>query len=106
MLHAHEFCLTVISHASFSEREGDWGSQGMFMPGMVKKDREREKSHAGHATQSSIGIVLLGMKMSEMSCKKVQIRLCLRNSPSYLKKNILYLTKFMPDTKSYAIDPN
>ena len=43
LLHAHEYCLTIISHTSFSEREGDWDWHGMFMPGMVKKDRERER---------------------------------------------------------------
>ena len=40
------------------------------MPGMVKKDRERERSHVGHACQPSIMIVMPGMKMNEMSCKK------------------------------------
>ena len=44
------------------------------MPGMVKKDTEREretqKSHAGHATQNRTGIVMPGMKMNEMSRKK------------------------------------
>ena len=44
--------------------------------GTVKKDRERERereregSHAGHACQPSIRIVMPGMKMNEMSCKK------------------------------------
>ena len=41
-------CSGVLSRAyitaSFSEREGDWGSHGMFMPGMVKKDTEKENS--------------------------------------------------------------
>ena len=34
--------LTLKSQALFSQRDGDWGLHGMFMPGMVKKDRERE----------------------------------------------------------------
>ena len=65
-----------MSHASFSERERDWGSHGMFMPGMVKKDteREKEKRHAGHATQNRTGIVMPGMKMNEMSRKKRAIK--------------------------------
>ena len=41
-LHAHEYCLTLKSQALFSQRDGDWGLHGMFMPGMVKKDRETE----------------------------------------------------------------
>ena len=61
-----------MSYVSFSEREGDWGSHRMFMPGMVKKDtdRQKEKRHAGHATQNRTGIVIPGMKMNEMSRKK------------------------------------
>ena len=60
-----------------------WVSHGMFLLGMVKGERggrgeerereregEREKSHAGHAIQTRIGIVMPGMKMDEMSCKK------------------------------------
>ena len=45
------------------------------MPGMVKKDteREKEKRHAGHATQNRTGIVMPGMKMNEMSRKKSAI---------------------------------
>ena len=45
-----------------------WVLHGMFMPGMVK--REREKSHAGHVSRTRIGIVIPGTKMDEMSCKK------------------------------------
>ena len=66
-------CSWILSHnyitASFSEREGDWGSHGMFMPAWWKKI-ERERSHVGHACQPSIRIVMPGMKMNEMSCKK------------------------------------
>ena len=40
------------------------------MPGMVKKERERERSHVGHACQPSIRIVMPGMKMNEISCRK------------------------------------
>ena len=40
------------------------------MPGMVKKDRERDRSHVGHACQPRIRIVMPGMKMNKMSCKK------------------------------------
>ena len=42
LLHTHEYCLTLKSQALFSQRDGDWGLHGMFMPGMVKKNRERE----------------------------------------------------------------
>ena len=64
----NEYYLTIISHASFSEREGDWGSE-CSCPAWWKKI-ERERSHVGHACQPSIRIVMPGMKMNEMSCKK------------------------------------
>ena len=37
---------------------------------MVKKDRERERNHAWHASQPSMRIVMPGMKMNEISSKK------------------------------------
>ena len=52
LLHAHEFCLTIISHASFSEREGDLGltwnvlarhGEGRERGGEGKRERERER---------------------------------------------------------------
>ena len=81
MLNAHEYCLTIIWHASFSEREGDWGSHGMFMPGiwLKKIERKRERSHAAHATQPRTRIVMPGMKMNEKNSAKKNS--CLRNPP-------------------------
>ena len=78
LLHAHEYYRTIISHASFSEREGDWSAHGIFMPGMAKReregererDREREREtererererecHVGHACQPGITLSCL-----------------------------------------------
>ena len=52
------------------ERETGAHKEGSCPACMVKKDRERERSHAGHATQTSIETVMPGMKMNEMSRKK------------------------------------
>ena len=54
-LKKRETGLTMNVHARHSEK---------------KKGRERERSHAGHASQSSIRMAMPGMKMDEMSCKK------------------------------------
>ena len=43
LIHARELSLPIKSHASFSEREGDWVSHTVFTPGMVKKERKRER---------------------------------------------------------------
>ena len=63
------------------------------MPGVVKKDTERERIHAGHASQPSIRIVMPGLKMNlnaiqEKNERIVQISFCLRNPLSHLEKKL------------------
>ena len=68
LLHAHEFCLTIISHASFSEREGDLG---LTWNVHARHGEERgRKVISRHASQPRIRIVMPGMKIDEMSFKK------------------------------------
>ena len=56
------------------------------MPGMVKKDRERERSHVGHACQPSTKDCHAWHEnernvMQEKNERIVQISFCLRNFP-------------------------
>ena len=63
-----------MSHAYITRlifwKIGDWGSHGMFIRGMVKKGKERERERKVMPGMLLIGIVLPGMEMNEMSCQE------------------------------------